>query len=247
MFGYQLVKETSREELLRLLESQLPLDVGFDLVRVGGKNDGGYLLPDDLLGITKCISPGCDKNASFENDLLTKFGIPSVIIDKDIAKPSDLDRAHEYIEKWVGVEETCEMITLDKVMALHPDGDLILQMDIEGAEYEVLLNLSKEDLTRFRIILVEFHSLSQLKNPIFFEYVAKSLFNKLSNTHVLVHAHPNNCLQSWEHQGLIYPEVIEYSYLRKDRAIGSFTLAQTPHVLDAPNVLENPEPIISLT
>jgi hypothetical protein len=34
-------------------------------------------------------------------------------------------------------------------------GDLILQMDIEGAEWPVILNASQEVLTRFRIIVLE--------------------------------------------------------------------------------------------
>jgi hypothetical protein len=40
--------------------------------------------------------------------------------------------------------------------------DLILQMDIEGAEWHVLLNVSRDTLRRFRIIVIELHDLERL-------------------------------------------------------------------------------------
>ena len=36
--------------------------------------------------------------------------------------------------------------------------EFILQMDIEGAEYQVLLDLEENLLKKFRIMIVEFHS-----------------------------------------------------------------------------------------
>ena len=43
-----------------------------NLIRVGSKNDGGYLVPDDLKNINACFSPGVDLNVSFETDLALK-------------------------------------------------------------------------------------------------------------------------------------------------------------------------------
>ena len=68
----------------------------------------------------------------------------------------------------------------------------MLQMDIEGAEYRNLLSTSKYILKRFRILVIEFHDFSELlinkKNN-----KVKLLINKLNETHICVHAHPNNC------------------------------------------------------
>ncbi len=245
-FGYEIVKETPKDELVSLLRSQAPLDSGIRLIRIGNQNDGGYLVPDDLIGISKCISPGCNQDVSFETDLLNRFGIASVIIDKADAKPPILDHSHEYIEKWLSSNDTDELISLSSLLRKESKGDLMLQMDIEGAEYEVLLGIPKEDLARFRIILIEFHFLSNLRNQFFFEYVGKSVFEKLSQTHTLVHAHPNNCTPSWSHQGILYPEVIEFSYIRKDRVRTGTTRADVPNILDAPNIVGNAEPVIKL-
>lgn len=246
LFGYEVVKQTAREDLLAVLKSQLPLDAGIELLRLGDENDGGYLIPNDIIGISKCVSPGCDKKIAFETDLLTRFGISSVIIDKADAKPRGLDDSHTYIEKWLGLRDSDSLISLNTLLKSHQNGDLLLQMDIEGAEYEILLGTSSEDLERFRIILIEFHYLSNMKNRMFFDYIGKTVFQKLSQTHTLVHAHPNNCAPSWSHQGIQYPEVMEYTYLRKDRIATTSPYSVFRHVLDAPNVVGNPEPIIHL-
>ena len=57
-------------------------------------------------------------------------------------------------------------------------GDLLLQMDIEGYEYETLLAMPDSLLRRFRIIVVEFHSLDWMvfKSP--FDWV-DVVFRKL--------------------------------------------------------------------
>ena len=37
-----------------------------NLIRIGSKNDGGYLVPDDLKNINACFSPGVDLNVNFD-------------------------------------------------------------------------------------------------------------------------------------------------------------------------------------
>jgi hypothetical protein len=51
-----------------------PQKTRFDIVRIGGIDDGGYLLPDDFDDIAACFSPGVSETATFEIDLLQKKG-----------------------------------------------------------------------------------------------------------------------------------------------------------------------------
>jgi len=199
-----------------------------------------------LHGIEKCISPGCDQHISFETDLLEHFSISSLIIDKQGAKPKNLDPAHTYLEKWIGVSDSSDYVTLSNLVNGFADGDLILQMDIEGEEYKTLLSIPRADLERFRIMVIEFHSLSRLKSSQFFDFIGQAVFSKLNDTHIVVHAHPNNCSPSWFHQGILYPEVVELTYIRRDRIRKEPTNSLLPNPLDAPNVIGNPEPIIKL-
>ena len=53
-------------ELKELIKALRPVKTKFDLIRIGGANDGGYLIPDDLEGIAACFSPGVADTASFE-------------------------------------------------------------------------------------------------------------------------------------------------------------------------------------
>ena len=47
---------------------------------------------------------------------------------------------------------------------------MILQLDIEGSEYEVLHAISEKNLRRFDILIVEMHNLFMLNNQIFYKY-----------------------------------------------------------------------------
>lgn len=64
------------------------------------------------------------------------------------------------------------------------EGDLMLQMDIEGGEYLSLINASDKLLNRFRIIALEIHLLKYLWDKSYFEMVQSAL-NKILKTHYL--------------------------------------------------------------
>ena len=65
-----------------------------NLIRLGAKNDGGYLVPDDLDNISCCFSPGVDSTIYFEKDLAKKK-IPSYLLDSSIDKlPETNDLFH---------------------------------------------------------------------------------------------------------------------------------------------------------
>lgn len=47
----------------------------------------------------------------------------------------------------------------------------ILQMDIEGTEYEVILSTSTENLLKFQCLIIEFHNLHQIQNDIGYQII----------------------------------------------------------------------------
>jgi hypothetical protein len=108
-------------------------------------------------------------------------------------------------------------------------------MDIEGGEYETLLAASPRLLGRFRIMVIEFHSLDQLWNEPFFVLVSR-LFEKLLATHAVVHIHPNNCCGSVKSAGLEIPRIAEFTLLRRDRLRATGYRTAFPHPLDRSNV-----------
>jgi len=66
--GAVAVRETPHDQILQFVENLRPVDSGHGLVRLGGANDGGYLIPNDLQGITACFSPGVSETSAFERD-----------------------------------------------------------------------------------------------------------------------------------------------------------------------------------
>ena len=61
-------------------------------------------------------------------------------------------------KKWLDIDGDEDSISLEEwVKELSPDAcnDLILQIDIEGAEYRNLLAADTSTLNRFRIIIIE--------------------------------------------------------------------------------------------
>ena len=60
---------TSKQDVIDLLTRLRPQDNGHTLIRVGGSGDGGYLIPDDLLGIAELFSPGSNRLSNFEKEV----------------------------------------------------------------------------------------------------------------------------------------------------------------------------------
>lgn len=134
-------------------------------------------------------------------------------------------------------------ITLDDWVDDHrakPPGDLLLQMDIEGAEYECILSTRVDTLKKFRIIVIELHHLSQIGHPPFFQLLRAALDKLLAHFDV-IHIHPNNLSEIHDLAGVLTPGVIEMTLLRKDRGGPRGPAARLPHHLDAPNLPSRPD------
>ena len=227
-----------KRRLLNLVQALRPVKTKYPLIRIGGKNDGGYLVPDDLSGISKCFSPGVDTTASFEKDLLNR-GIWSHLADASVdSVPEDL-KVLSFEKKFLGVVNDGEYMTLEYwVRSKESEGDLILQMDIEGAEYQTIIATPMNILRRFRIIVIEIHDVQAwFNNPIAWETV-QDFFSKLLADFHVVHNHPNNNCPFIDADGFLMPTVFELTLLRKDRAMPEGFCDQFPHPLDQPNVAD---------
>ncbi len=233
-----LQRVTNKEHLLGLLESLYPIQTQFDLIRLGPNGDGGYLVPNDLEGIEACFSPGVDKISEFELDCL-KYEMKIYMADKSVEKPElDIPESnYSFIQKFVGCTNNDDFITMDSwVQENSPseNSELILQMDIEGGEYNTLINMSDALMKRFRIMVIEFHSLPSLWNPHYFN-LNKTVFDKILQTHVCVHIHPNNCCGVDSKLGIEIPGIAEFTFLRKDRIQSKGFATSFPHRLDYDN------------
>lgn len=213
-----------------------PRTTGIELIRLGAPGDGGYLVPDDLAGIAACFSPGVSNASDFELACAQR-GMQIYLADYSVDAPAAEHDNFSFLKKFVGATTSDMFITLQDWVdgaAVTPDADLLLQMDIEGYEYETLLSMPDILLKRFRVIVIEFHRLHHLWSRPFFRLAAPA-FDKLLQTHSVVHLHPNNCRDSFYMQGIDMPRVMEFTFLHNDR-FDSHGYADTfPHPLDHDN------------
>jgi len=230
-YGYFISKRTEINEIQQLLKLLYPIKTDKELIRIGDKGDGGYLIPDDLLGIKALFSPGVGAKVDFEKSIYTR-GIKKIFLaDYSVSNPNITD--FDFIKKFVGLFNDEQYIKFDEwVEHRCSEGDMILQMDIEGGEYEIILGMKESLLKRFRIIVVEFHNLHLIYLREFFPIVY-NVFKKLSQFFWIVHIHPNNASFIVRYKKSIeIPSVMEFTFYRKDRAKKIGYVNTFPHYLD---------------
>jgi len=226
---------TSLDSIKAFIESLKASEISIPLIRLGDEKDGGYIIPEDLDGITSCFSPGVNGKASFEQ-ALAHYGIRSFMADNSVDSPPIQNDLFVFTKKHLGHQNNEAKIRFDNWISENDDGnDSILQMDIDGPEYEVLPITSIDVLKKFRIICLELHYLDRLPDPHFFKHIQETTEHLLSDFKV-VHIHPNNFLKPIRYKGIVIPPIIELTLLRKDRNhfTGKF-VASYPHPLDKTN------------
>ena len=235
---------TPKSEVTSLLTRLRPQDNGHRLIRVGGIGDGGYLIPDDLAEISECFSPGSNKISRFESDIANRWNIKSYICDSRDEKPLELTSFQDFTEAWVGPASDGEKyLSIAQWVDEKSESteDLILQMDIEGAEFLTLIAVPRQILNRFRIMIIELHFLEALKNRWAFNQVYLPFFNKILRDFDVVHLHPNNCLGTWTYSDIEFPSIIELTLHRKDRKLYLHPKTTSRNELDKPCVESMPE------
>jgi len=229
-------KTTDKSKILDFLSTVKPLKVNYELIRLGDDIDGGYLVPDDLEGIEFCFSPGVSDVATFEEDL-TKRGVKCFLADYSVDAPPIKNKLFDFEKKYIGTWDSDVFMTLEgwikeKVLG---KSDFILQMDIEGAEYGVILETSPEILKKFRILVVEFHGLDALLDSRCYDFI-RLTFAKILRDFEVVHIHPNNRSEPIVWRDIKILPIMEFTFLRKDRISTRIPALAFPHKLDKTNV-----------
>jgi hypothetical protein len=239
-----LAKEHKKHKKIKLLIDDLrPLATNRQLVRYGPDRDGGYLLPDDLKEIAGCISPGISTECRFDKQI-ADLGIPVHQADASVDGPPISHEKFAFSKLFLDTYNSDTTIHIDDYCRyVSPGEDLLLQMDVEGAEYRVLHSASDALIQRFRIMVIEFHDLDSLFTPFGLREIS-NLFRRLLRTHAVVHIHPNNYGRTVSVGSITIPKVMEFTFYRRDRAVFQPVQSRFPHPLDRPNRADRPEVIL---
>ncbi|WP_420550167.1 FkbM family methyltransferase [Litorivicinus lipolyticus] len=217
--GLSINKAASVSDVVAAIEFLRPRKINGPLIQIGGKGDGVYRIPDDLVGISKCLSPGVGNTNEFEIDLYNRFDIPSDLIDYSVDRLPEPHEALSFQKKFLGMKSEGDFLGInDWVENVNSDQDaeLIIQMDIEGSEYEVIMGMSYSVARKLRIIAIEFHNLELLCDRYGVVFL-RSVFKKLSITHTPVYLKANNETPMYDFHGIKIPRNIEVTYIRNDR------------------------------
>ena len=205
-------------------------------VRLGGDQDGGYVIPGDWARIGGMVSLGIGSENSFDLACAEKgievqaydFSIPSL--------PISHPKIVWHREKIASVDcpaqkETSLGHALSRIQGNSPIG---LKMDIEGHEYSALLACPVEQLERVLFLVGEFHGLtaaiaSGQTQPL------EDTFRKLRLGFEVVHLHANNAVGCRLCGGYLVPQHLEITWV--NRKFYSFVESQElfPTPLDRPN------------
>lgn len=203
--------------------------------RVGSQNDGGYVI---LKGLEyDCfISCGVGENIEFENQILEQnpnlFG-KTYIYDGTVNGTPGNKLDKYFYRKNISPKETQTTSNLKSVISKNKN--ILLKMDIEGAEWEWFKSVTSKELGHVKQMVVEFHGVTTLKKL--------KLIKKINKTHFLIHCHANNAdLTLVQVANLKIPQLLELTFIRKNEVKSlKKNTDPIPTNLDQRNVLDNPE------
>jgi hypothetical protein len=215
--------------------------------RVGPNHDGGYVLFDDFDNISTVYSFGIGQQTEFDR-AFAEMGKQLYMFDhtiSDILQPHD--NFHFFRQGISGRNDPEQSIfTLDHhIEQCGHKGctDLALKMDVEGAEYEALIEASTDTLTQFRQIVIEVHWLSRLVEPTFRSEFVDCL-EKINSKFTLCHVHANNCAPVIVIDGYVVADVLELTFVRSDLVESTCSQTVYPSSIDHANAWWLPDHLL---
>jgi hypothetical protein len=215
-------RDEAYHDAARIFEALKPLSiVGGRKIRVGGRHDGSYVMlePPNDAGRRIAYSFGISTIAPWDLEMARR-GYEIFQYDGSVDRAPDkhpLIKFHKFnITGDVSPPESEKNIA--GIISDHGHQDcwnIVLQMDIEGAEWEVLEKISEEDINHFEQIIVELHWFPTDDHPELERRL--EILNKLNRTHQSIHIHAPNCAKATVLQGFrVLPQVFEVAYVRRN-------------------------------
>lgn len=207
----------------------------FTKIRLGNDCDGGYVMVDiPDIQYNVLLAGGIERDISFEEAFIAKYeNVQTFAFDGTIScLPKQNDKI-TFIRKNIGSVNTDQITNLHD--RINQSESIFVKMDIEGSEIPWIKSLTHEQLNKFQQIVMEFHF------P--FSENEKEVFDKINQTHYLIHFHGNNCCGVRNHKGVLVPNVFECSYLHKKyfTTIPDLNSDVIPSSLDMKNVESSEE------
>lgn len=180
-------------KVMSLLNPKKPK--GMNKIRIGEQYDGGYVFIEDLLkGGKVAYSIGIGKTVKFEEAIET-YGHHIWMYDHTV-DGSRFATPNRTIQKiGIGPKDKGELQTLKTMIANnnHSNEDnMLLQMDCEGAEWDVFASMNPDDLKGFSQLCVEMHWFVSYFSRADTTNLIETALSNLRKNFTPVHVHANN-------------------------------------------------------
>lgn len=229
------------------------------LVRIGGENDGGYVMCRPLLKIggganspylqnAKAISLGVSDYSPWDLEM-AEIGYLVIEYDGSITHSPYTHPNITFHKKFVATNNSDSTITLETLLKdnqLDSTQANILQIDIENAEWEMLENINIETLAQnFAQVIFEFHGCNPEEKSGFHQRITQ--LRHLDKHFCPIHLHFNNHGKIFYSRGLFFSTSIEVSYINR-KCLKDLGFNESQKIeqgilkdLDSPTWLANPE------
>lgn len=212
-----------------------PYYVG-EKIRLGRANDGGYVLPKQLLQDSECLfSYGINNDITFDEHYIQLTGKKVYAYDHTI---ENIYSKHPDLFTWYkeGLSGTNKGQTdnfLNHYRQLKLSKRVLLKIDVEGCEYEWLLNTDIQQLANVTTgIVIEFHDI----NNETFRNIFVNCIQELNKHFYICHIHGNNCGGTFQYEEFNFPSVLELTFVPKAIVTEVSPSTETfPTVLDSSN------------
>jgi len=209
--------------------------------------DGGYVIADLSGGYDCYVSAGVGREESFTKEFLARYPLldefNSYALDGSIDEyPIEYTNNVSFIKKNISGVNNGSSSNLASLTERYDD--IFLKIDVEGGEYPWIQSLTHGQLSKFKQIVMECHGVHNDSWGCSYE-TKKECFEKLAETHYLVHAHGNNARSAT----MYIPNLLEVTYIRKDSIKEELPLNTSPlpiDGLDYPNNTNRPDHFMNI-
>lgn len=226
-------------ELLCLLRPMVPQ--GLEKVRIGGESDGGYVMADPGNGgiaYSFGVSAVSPWDLAMAERGFSVFQYDGSVDNEPDKHPNIFFHKYFVSESPTTLGPSKNLAQILKDHSHENERDIILQIDIEGGEWDFFTKISHEDMVRFKQIVIELHDIHTSPEKF-------AVLEKIRETHTPIHFHYNNNVLDSVYiasPGFIYnPHVVEISYVRNDECTFTEDGGYYPSLQDFPNYPGKPE------
>lgn len=241
-----LLDEERIKNIFSMLETKLN-SFPKNLIRLGSKNDGGYVLVEKIFEDSLLVSLGIGDNLDFELDWIKRGG-RVVAFDGTISKipkkflsAMNNEKNFIWVKKNVCMQGDNESLSINKAIDLareyfpKSDKNSMLKIDIESSEWDAITEISKDNLRIFDQLIVELHNLISLAFSD--NQKLKLSLSKLHDNFELIWVHENNFSPRFMSKSHVMFDVVETTWINKHSEVIIYESNEKAHPahLNAPN------------